>query len=255
MDVAAPGYAGLAARWATDAALVYGPLADHLVGRATVPLAEAAALDAGAGTGTAGDALRARGARVVGADREPDMVAHGARPAVVADVTALPFRDGTFDLVVAAFVVNHLPDPVAGLAELRRTTRAGGQVLVSTFSDHRAAAKEAVDAAAAAHGFVAPWWYAEFRTHARAVGGAAAVEQVLAAAGFARWRVTEAPIDVGLGDPADVVRYRLATPQLSRFVATLPDAVRAELVADATEAVRATGEPFAPVVVEAVATV
>jgi SAM-dependent methyltransferase len=246
-------YAGLAERWAADAALAYAPLARHLVGRATVPLAGAVALDAGAGSGLAGDALRAGGARVVAADLELDMVAHGARPAVAADVTALPFRDGSFDVVAAAFVVNHLPDPVAGLAELRRVTRAGGEVLVSTFSDDRAAAKEAVDGVAAAYGFVAPPWYAEFRATADAIGGTTAVERALTAAGFTRWSVTEEPVDVGLADPRDVVRYRLAMPQLAAFVAALPDAVRQALVAEATEAVGATGERFTPVVVEAVA--
>ncbi len=128
-------------------------------------------------------------------------------------------------------------------------------MLVSTFSDHRAAAKEVVDAVAAGYGFVAPRWYAEFRATAHAVGGAAAVERTLAASGFAHWTVTEEPVDVGLTDPSDVVRYRLAMPQLAPFVAALPGAVRAALVADAVEAVRATGEPFTPVVVEAVATV
>ena len=37
------------------------------------------ALDAGAGSGVAGRALRERGARVVAADRELDMAAHNAR--------------------------------------------------------------------------------------------------------------------------------------------------------------------------------
>ena len=40
----------------------------------------------------------------------------GSGPAVAADVTGLPFRDGVFDVVVAAFVVNHLPDPVGRAA-------------------------------------------------------------------------------------------------------------------------------------------
>ena len=135
-------YAGLADTWASDASLAYGPMARHLVARSPFDLLGARALDAGAGSGVAGDALRACGARVVAADREFDMASYGARPAVTADVVALPFRDGSFDVVVAAFVVNHLPDPVAGLSELRRVTRPGGAVLVSTFSIDRAAAKE-----------------------------------------------------------------------------------------------------------------
>jgi SAM-dependent methyltransferase len=246
-------YAGLAEAWATDATLAYGPLARHLVARAPFDLRGVRALDAGAGSGVAGDELRSRGAHVVAADREFDMSSHGARPAVTADVTALPFRDRAFDVVAAAFVVNHLPDPVAGLSELRRVTRRGGAVLASTFSEDRAAAKGAVDAVAAAHGFVAPAWYADLQECAHAVGDPASVERALAAAGFAHWSVTEEPVDVGLTEPADVVRYRLAVPHLHQFATSLPADARAAFVADAVEAVRRTGERFAPLVVEAVA--
>ena len=245
-------YAGLAEVWAADATLVYRPMARHLVARAPIPLAGAAALDAGAGSGVAGDSLREGGARVVSADREFDMASYGSGPAVAADVTALPFRRGSFDVVVAAFVVNHLSDPVAGLAELRRVTRPGGAVLASTFSVDRAAAKGAVDAVAATYGFVPPQWYAELQACAAAVGGVAEFESALAAAGFDDGTVTEQPIDVGLDEPSDVVRYRLAVPHLHRFVMTLADRDRAALVAEATEAVRRTGERFAGIVVEAV---
>jgi SAM-dependent methyltransferase len=246
-------YAGLAEAWASDATLAYGPLARHLVSRAPLDLRGVRALDAGAGSGVAGEALRMEGARVVAADREFDMASHGARPAVTADVTALPFRDRAFDITVAAFVVNHLPDPVAGLTELRRVTRPGGAVLASTFSVDRASAKGAVDAVAAAHGFAPPAWYAALQECAHAIGDPASVERALAAAGFARWSVTEEPVDVGLTEPADVVRYRLAVPHLHAFVTSLTAEARAAFVADAVEAVRRTGEPFAPVVVEAVA--
>jgi len=255
-EVALSGpYAGMADAWADGAALAYGPLARHLVDKAPFPLAGRFALDAGAGSGVAGDALRAGGAHCVAADREFDMAAHVAGPAVTADVTALPFRDRVFDLAVAAFVVNHLPDPVAGLSELRRVTQRGGAVLASTFSADRAAAKGAVDAVAEAYGFVVPDWYEDLRACAHAIGGATAVEEALDAAGFARWTVTEQPVDVGPLDAADVVRYRLSMPHLHRFAATLSADDRAAMAADATAAVRRTGERFAPIVVEAVAEV
>jgi ubiquinone/menaquinone biosynthesis C-methylase UbiE len=246
----------MADAWATGPALVYGPMAEHLVGQAPVALHGAFALDAGAGSGVAGAAMRARGARVVAADLEFDMAAHDAAtgPAVTADVTALPFREGSFDVVTAAFVVNHLPDPAGGLAELRRVTRAGGAVLASTFSGDRSAAKQAVDEVVAGYGFVAPEWYVGFRQTAQGFEDREAVERAVAAAGFTAWTVTETAIDVGLSDPADVVRYRLGMPHLHRFAATLADDVRRELVADAVEAVRRTGERFAPLVLEAVAT-
>ena len=85
-------------------------MARHLVARAPLDLMRVRALDAGAGRAWPGDALRARGAACVAADLELDMAAYAPRPgpAVAADVTALPFRTGAFDVVVAAFVVNHL---------------------------------------------------------------------------------------------------------------------------------------------------
>lgn len=255
-----PGaYAGLAEVWARDAALAYDPLARHLVGHLPDSLDVTLVLDAGAGSGAAGRALAARGARVVSVDREIDMAAYVARsgPTVAGDVGRLPFRAGAFDVVVAAFVVNHLPDPVGGLRELARVARAGGVVLVSTFSADRAAAKEAVDAVAERHGFVRPAWYVELQRCAQAVGDVAALDRALGAAGFGRWSVTEQPVDVGIAAPADLVRYRLGMPHLHAFAVSLTDRDRGAFVAEAVEAVEAVartgGGGFAPLVLEAVA--
>jgi len=46
------------------------------------------------------------------------------------DVMALPFEDGSFDVVHAHQVLQHLTDPVGALAEMRRLTRPGGIVAV-----------------------------------------------------------------------------------------------------------------------------
>ena len=46
------------------------------------------------------------------------------------DVMALPFEDGSFDIVHAHQVLQHLTDPVGALAEMRRLTRPGGMVAV-----------------------------------------------------------------------------------------------------------------------------
>lgn len=43
---------------------------------------------------------------------------------------ALPYDDGTFDLVTALDVVEHLDDDLAGLREMRRVLRPGGSVLL-----------------------------------------------------------------------------------------------------------------------------
>ena len=170
------------------------------------------------------------------------------------DVTALPFRAGVFDLAVAAFVVNHLARPEAGLAELRRVTRAGGSVLASVFTARRDGSKAVVDEVAERFGFVRPDWYVEFQRHVEAIGSTEAMEQALRAAGFDQFTVSEEPVDVGLDDAELVVRYRAGMPHLQEFLAGLdPDPARA-FVDEATAAVRRTGEVFAPLVIEAVAT-
>jgi SAM-dependent methyltransferase len=43
---------------------------------------------------------------------------------------ALPYDDGTFDLVTALDVVEHMDDDLAGLREMRRVLRPGGRVLL-----------------------------------------------------------------------------------------------------------------------------
>ena len=50
----------------------------------------------------------------------------GAR-VVLAPAEALPFADGTFDGALAQLVVNFMADPLAGVREMRRVTRAGGR--------------------------------------------------------------------------------------------------------------------------------
>jgi len=47
-----------------------------------------------------------------------------------ADLQALPYADNAFDLVMAGHVVEHLADPRAALAEMRRVLRPGGTLLV-----------------------------------------------------------------------------------------------------------------------------
>jgi len=47
-----------------------------------------------------------------------------------ADLLALPFADAAFDHLFACFVLEHLPDPAAALAGLRRVLRPGGTITV-----------------------------------------------------------------------------------------------------------------------------
>ena len=47
------------------------------------------------------------------------------------DATALPFPDAAFDAVITSEVLEHIPDDVGALAELRRVVRGGGLVAVT----------------------------------------------------------------------------------------------------------------------------
>lgn len=55
---------------------------------------------------------------------------------VKADAQALPFRDRTFDRVMANHMLYHVPDKVAALREMRRVVRAGGRVVITANSRH-----------------------------------------------------------------------------------------------------------------------
>jgi SAM-dependent methyltransferase len=96
-------------------------------------------LDIGCGPGNITRDLAARVApgRVVGLDRSEDVIERamaddetGAVEFVTGDVYALDFEDGSFDVVHAHQVLQHLSDPVAALAEMMRVAGADGLVAV-----------------------------------------------------------------------------------------------------------------------------
>ncbi len=100
----------------------------------------ATVLDIGCGNGmwTAIAAQRTTGP-VVGLDSSKGMLAAvAARPeriaAVLADAQRLPLRDDSVDVVLAAWVLYHLPDKVAALSEIRRVLRPNGRFIASTNS-------------------------------------------------------------------------------------------------------------------------
>src|SRR5436190_7843154 len=53
----------------------------------------------------------------------------------VADLTRLPYADGTFDAIVCGWVLEHLPDPLVGLRELARVLSPGGKLLLLCTED------------------------------------------------------------------------------------------------------------------------
>ncbi len=98
-------------------------------------------LDACTGTGDLALALVAGGAgEVVATDFAPAMIEIARRKGGgkiafdVADTTALPFADGTFDVATVGFGVRNLERLDAGLGELARVLVPGGRLLVLEFS-------------------------------------------------------------------------------------------------------------------------
>jgi SAM-dependent methyltransferase len=215
---------------------MYRGLARALLASPGVPVAGRRVLDLGAGTGVAGQAALAAGARsVVSADLSVGMLRHcpaRANP-VAADATALPFRDGCFDLVVAAFSLSHLPDLMAGLTEARRV--APGLAASSFAPGWTHPAKAAVDEALRTFGYRPPAWYVTFKrdTEPRA-GDPAALAAAAVAAGFAGVRVRTITVATGLSAPAQLAGWRLGMAHIAPFMRSL-DAARQAAVRNAAE--------------------
>jgi SAM-dependent methyltransferase len=89
-----------------------------------------AILDAGAGDGRAFTHDYGRTGLVVGADRESEVARNpNLDLACRCDLAHLPFGDGSFDLVLAKYVFEHLSRPLQILREIRRVLKPG-RVLV-----------------------------------------------------------------------------------------------------------------------------
>jgi SAM-dependent methyltransferase len=94
-------------------------------------------LDVGCGTGVFTELIvdTASPASVSAVDPSQVQIEHARRQPIeqradfqIADAQALPFPDNAFDVVVAALVINFIPDRTKALAEMRRVGRTGGTV-------------------------------------------------------------------------------------------------------------------------------
>jgi SAM-dependent methyltransferase len=93
-------------------------------------------LEVGSGTGANLPVLAALGVRlVVACDLSVEALSHGAPGRAVslarADACRLPFADGSFDVVLAADVIEHLDDDRQALEEFARVLRPGGHLILT----------------------------------------------------------------------------------------------------------------------------
>jgi SAM-dependent methyltransferase len=133
-----------AGRFALLARLGIGPTVGSLVHQAldrsigaaeTRSPGDVTVLDAGCGRVSALRAFRPRIARLVGADiHEPVASLPHLDEFVIADLCgpAAAFADGSFDVVLSSFTLEHFADPAAAMANLRRWLRPGGTLVATT---------------------------------------------------------------------------------------------------------------------------
>ena len=105
-------------------------------------------IDVGAGAGRHSFEAYRRGAHVIAFDQDKEelenvstmleaMAAAGEAPegaeaeAVAGDALALPYADGTFDVVIASEILEHVPADEAAIAELVRVLKVGGRLAVT----------------------------------------------------------------------------------------------------------------------------
>jgi SAM-dependent methyltransferase len=115
-------------------------------------------LEVGGGEGELAERIREElGAEVIGIDQSERMVEIQQSKGIdarVGDVQELPFADGEFDVVVAAWMLYHVPDLDRGLAEIARVLERGGRlVAVTNAVDHLRELWELADQASSAGNF------------------------------------------------------------------------------------------------------
>jgi SAM-dependent methyltransferase len=106
-------------------------------------------LDVGAGLGQLARGMARTGARVLGIERSAEQIAEARRQATAAgegdlvelragDALALPLGDaewGSFDVAHARFLLEHVADPGAVVAQMVRAVRPGGRIVLAD-DDH-----------------------------------------------------------------------------------------------------------------------
>ena len=204
----AAGYAGAGTRQDARIPLV----------AAVVSAAPRRVLEVGCGWGELAEWVADEtGAEVTAIDLSPRMVELASERGIdarVGDVQELEFADETFDVVVAAWMLYHVPDLDRGLTEIARVLRPGGTFVASTNSRlHLQELRDLVGSGPSTLKFSREDGEAQLRPHF------ASVERVDVDG------VLEFP------DRSAVEDYVLASISMSPFVANLPDEIEVPFVA------------------------
>jgi SAM-dependent methyltransferase len=143
----------------------------------------------------------------------------------VADVQDLPFRSSSFDVVMAIYVLHHVPDIRGAIAEMARVLRPGGTLLVACVGDGHLAELHQIRTEV----------FGESLADALAshFGASAGARLLPASFGVVDWRPYRDRLDCR--DPDDVIDYLSSTPPVEDASASeharVVDAVQARFSA------------------------
>lgn len=206
------------AAW-TRMAPLYHDCAGRITRQAVAPLLEAARirqfdvlLDIATGPGYVAAAARERGARVVGLDFSPEMIAvaranHPGLRFDHGDAESLPYEHGSFDIATCAFGLLHFPRPGRAVAEAYRVLRPRGRFVFTVWCG-----PDKVRLFGTIGGILQK--FADPQAARLPAGPGAYMlsdplvcRAVMDAAGFADVEVEEIPCHFDLDTPADIVAF------------------------------------------------
>ena len=102
-------------------------------------------LEAGCGVGAASALMAERGMNVTGVDLDEEQIMMAKRfqgegenlRFMVSDITALPFEDGEFDMILSMGVLHHIPTWREAVTEVMRVLKPGGEYLLGDMAFSR----------------------------------------------------------------------------------------------------------------------
>ncbi len=222
---------------------IFAPLAEATLD--AVPLFDDdSVLDVACGTGIVARKVRERigpSAHIVGVDLNEAMI-DAARNLTdansrscewrTADVTRLPFEDGTFSVAFCQQGLQFFPDQGLALQEIKRVLRPGARIALTVWSEANALFKALAESLRRhVSGEVAERSLAPFASPGAKVLGALVSEQ-----GFGDVSAQVLVVERILGDPENAIPREIMGNPVGPAVAERGDAVMARIVAEVIEA-------------------
>ncbi len=245
-DRLAASYGRRAERYAANLDPTLLPIIDKLVSLA-VPAQGERVLDLATGTGAVARGLTGVGARAVGLDISPGMVALGRQLSppglqlLVGNAAALPLAAGTLGLATCCLAISHMPSVPTVLAEVRRVLRAGGRLLVASWGKggtnpalamvQKVLQHHVTRNIHAFHGVLDEGTWADPKRGCL----------VLSAAGFDPVRVITERVSGSFADPRAAVDWTFSWPNYGETLDGCGASQSALILAEAESAVRAAG--------------